>query len=74
MTALPTVKQLEAKKPNEWMRNHGGDCPVLDDARVMVRYREGSICGPYPAKALRWRPRPGGLGRDFDIVAYKLEV
>jgi hypothetical protein len=70
---LPTLAELEVRKAPQWMSNNGAGCPVLDDMRVMVRYRNGKVAGPYMGRYLRWRPWPGGHECAFDIVAFRLE-
>jgi len=73
MSALPAITDLEVRKPHEWTKHHGGPNPCTEDARVMVRYRNDKVAGPYPARTLRWKPWPGGHRCAFDIISYKLE-
>lgn len=48
---------------NDWS---GGECPVLIENRVLVRYRDGE-CGEYRAVDVDWAHE----GDKNDVVAYK---
>lgn len=66
------IQALEVKKPHQWLKHHGGSCPVLPEAIVSVRFRNGDLSRhTYAARQLRWHRLPGRV-TPFDIVAFKI--
>lgn len=62
-----------------WISWGGGECPVPDGTPVIVRYRNKSECGPFPANAnlpesvsdagpAFWKKD----GYGYDIIAYRI--
>lgn len=60
----------ETSEASGWIPWNGGECPVDDEVRVSVRFRDSSDYDEWPVKAgtLRW----SNLGNAADIVAYKV--
>ena len=53
----------------DWIPWHGGECPVLPDTLVVIKFREGRISDEIVnANRLDWRH----TNSRFDIVAFRL--
>ena len=63
------VVHVEENPWIEWDGDTDGKCPVPDDYRVEVRFRNGEACvHPYTADSWHW----GNHGESYDIVAYRV--
>lgn len=75
-TAIITRDQYEAAlaaKNDGWIDWAGGECPVDGETLVEVKYRNGTIKNPEPAKFYIWTNGYGSCSTtDADIIAYRL--
>ena len=56
-----------------WNDHSGGACPLADEIKVIVRYRNGVESPEITARERRWQSWPRSLGdSDWDIVAWSL--
>jgi hypothetical protein len=64
--ALPILEQQE--RGDGWIEWGGGDCPVADDQRVHVQFRDGEVINTASGNCIRWSHK----GYPRDIIAYRI--
>ncbi len=57
---------------SDWIEWEGGKCPVPDQTRVSVRFRNGSIDYADYAGIWSWEWRLGPTPNAGDIIAYRV--
>lgn len=65
--ALPILEQLE-RGEGEWVEWKGGECPVGNDQRVHIQFRDGEILSCASGECLRWIHK----STSRDIIAYRI--
>lgn len=60
--------EKENQVDGKWIPWAGGECPVDDNARVDVEFRDRDVAVGCLANNWNW----GHSGRDGDIIAYRL--
>lgn len=65
--ALPILEQQE-RGDDEWIEWGGGQCPVADDQRVHVQFRDGEVINTASGNCIRWSHK----GTSSDIIAYRI--
>jgi hypothetical protein len=65
--ALPILEQQE-RGDGGWIEWGGGQCPVADDQRVHVQFRDGEVISDADGYCLRWSHK----GTPRDIIAYRI--
>lgn len=63
--ALPILEQQE--QDDSWIEWGGGDCPVPENSRVDIKFRDGDI-GPEQSTTWDWSHH----GYLSDIIAYRI--
>lgn len=56
-------------RENAWIEHDGGECPVADDARVVVKLRRYGEQPECFADTVAWKHSPVSAN---DIIAYRL--
>lgn len=64
--ALPILEQQE--QGDGWIEWAGGECPVADDQRVHVQFRDGEVINTASGNCIRWSHK----GTLRDIIAYRI--
>jgi hypothetical protein len=64
--ALPILEQQE--QGDGWIEWGGGECPVADDQRVHVQFRDGEVINNTGGNCIRWSHK----GYPRDIIAYRI--
>jgi len=68
--ALPVLEQQE-RGEGEWIEWDGGDCPVGEEVKVDVRFRNGEIDEGLSAGGWVWLCSPES-NYERDIIAYRV--